>query len=610
MGEGQSQAVLRWPEKMVQPMEQKILSTDKTDKSNRDGQTKTDYSGLFRKFVLIALVSSVVPLLLVGWGISIHYSIFARSSMLESFRERIARHQKTIELFLNNQRSSIQLVAQTHTREYLSDIKNLVKTLEAMNHTMKQEYGKTFMDLGIISHTGKHLAYKGPYDLRDINYAQAFWFKEVMEKGVYISDMFLGFRKVPHFIIAVSRSENGQKWILRATIDAEAFRSLVEDVKIGNTGEVYLLNREGVFQTRPRFGGNIMDKTSLPVQPFHQGIMVQTIESGNSSKQIVAHVWLKAVRWLLVVKQDYSEAFNSVNHANYATLIFLHLSVLVILLVSFFITRYMIKIIKKRDKEKNQMNKQLMQTGKMASIGELSAGVAHEINNPLGIIMTERQILLDKAGRTPNLDAEFSAQLDKSLSQINTQIKRCKHTTQNLLRFSRRTTSRIEEVDLNVFLSEIIDLMEREAKSSGIKFFTDFSETLPPILSDPSQLQQVFLNLITNAVDAHDGKPYGSIYISTMAGDQGRSVKVTIADKGAGIRPEHLDKIFDPFFTTKPVGKGTGLGLSICYSIVKRLGGDITVESLPEEGTEFSISFPITPPPSLEKSIGYQTKNN
>ncbi len=585
------------------------LPTDKTDKGTWDGQPEVDYSRLFRKYVLIALVSSLVPLLLVGWGISVYYSMFARSSMLMSFQERIARHQKAIELFLNNQRSSIQLIAQTHALEYLRDRANLAKVFQEMNLAMKKEYGKTFMDLGIISHAGKHMAYIGPYDLRDTNYAQTFWFKEVMEKGVYISDMFLGFRKVPHFIIAVSRTENGQKWILRATIDAEVFRSLVEDVKIGNTGEVYLLNSEGVFQTRPRFGGNIMDKTSLPAQSFHQGIMVQTIESGDSQKQIIAHVWLKAVRWMLVVKQDYSEAFNRVNYANRASLIFLNLSVLVILLVSFFVTRPMIRIIKKRDMETNHMNRQLIQTGKMAAIGELSAGVAHDINNPLGIIMTERQILLDKAERTPNLDPEFRAQLDKSLSQINTQLKRCKNTTQNLLRFSRRTTSRIEEVDLNAFLKEIIELMEREAKSGGIKFFADFSDQLPAILSDPSQLQQVFLNLITNAVDAHDGKPYGSINISTTAEDPGRTVKVTISDKGAGIRPEHLDKIFDPFFTTKPVGKGTGLGLSICYSIIKRLGGDITVESEPGEGTAFSVLFPITPPAGLENSIGYQTKD-
>ncbi len=584
-------------------MEQNNLSTYKSIKNNQDEEAKADYPKMFRKFVLIALAGSVVPLLLVGWGINIHYTIFNKASMLTSFKERIDQHQKTIELFLNNQRSIIRLIAQTNMLEHLSDKKHLSKTFKTMNLAMKQEYGKTFMDLGVISHAGKHIAYVGPYDLMSRNYAQTFWFKEVMEKGVYISDMFLGFRKAPHFIIAVSQSENGRKWILRATIDAEAFRSLVENVKIGKTGEVYLVNSKGILQTQPRFSGKIMGKTLLPVQALHQGTTVQIIEPENSPKQIVAHVWLTSVPWLLVVKQDYFEAFGSLNHANYATLIFLHLSVLVILIVSFFTTRYMIRIIKERDNEAKQMNKQLMQTSKMASIGVLSAGVAHEVNNPLAIIMTERQILLDKAEETPNLNAEFKVQLDKSLSQINTQLKRCKDTTQNLLRFSRRTKSRIEEVDLNAFLHEMIDLMKQDAKASGIKIFANFTEPLAPILSDPSQLQQVFLNLIKNAIEAHGEKPYGSIHISTSAEDNNKAVRVTIADTGSGIRMEHLEKIFDPFFTTKPVGKGTGLGLSVCYSIIKRLGGEISIESEPGEGTKFTILFPVTPPTNLQKSI-------
>ena len=585
-------------------------STGKPDGNNEDRESIINYSGMFRKFVLIALASSVVPLLLVGWGINIHYSIFNRSSMLESFQERISRHQKSIELFLNNQRSIIQIIAQTNRLDYLSNKKNLTKIYEAMNYAMKRKSGRSFTDLGIISHTGKHLSYVGPYDLMNKNYEQTVWFKEVMEKGSYISDMFLGFRKSPHFIVAVSRAENGQKWILRATINAEAFRSLVENVKIGKTGEVYLVNSKGILQTQPRFSGKIMGKTLLPPQTFHQGLIVETIvPAGDLPKQIVAHAWLTAVPWLLVVKQDYSEAFKSLNHANYATLIFLHFGVLVILIVSFFTTRYMIRIIKERDNETKQMNKQLIQTSKMASIGALSASVAHEVNNPLAIIMTERQILLDKAAQTSNMDDGFSAQLNKSLSQIDTQLKRCKNTTHNLLRFSRRTKSKLEEVDLNIFLQEMVDIMERDAESRGIKFFTDFNEGIPQILSDPSQLQQVFLNLIKNAIEAHGEKPYGSVRISTAA-EGNKAVKVTITDKGTGIRMEHIEKIFDPFFTTKPVGKGTGLGLSVCYSIIKRLGGEITVESEPGEGTEFSILFSVTPPDNLRKNIGSQTKDS
>jgi two-component system NtrC family sensor kinase len=230
--------------------------------------------------------------------------------------------------------------------------------------------------------------------------------------------------------------------------------------------------------------------------------------------------------------------------------------------------------------------------------------VAHEINNPLAIILTERQILLDVAEQTPALDEQFKKDLKESLAQVDVQVNRCKRITHNLLRFSRRTKSVIEKVDLNDLLGEIVELMEREARSSGINFLTELDPDVKPVLSDPSQLQQVFLNLITNAIDAHEGKPYGTIRIATRSDDQKKKVTVTVADTGSGIPKENLGKIFDPFFTTKPVGRGTGLGLSICYSIIQRLGGTIRVKSEMGVGTEFTLGLPFTPPADLqEKSV-------
>jgi len=158
-------------------------------------------------------------------------------------------------------------------------------------------------------------------------------------------------------------------------------------------------------------------------------------------------------------------------------------------------------------------------------------------------------------------------------------------------------------VDINEFIGEVVELMEREARTSGIKFFTDLEESLPTLLSDPSQLQQVFLNMITNAMDAHDGMPYGTIRIQTRSAANNRGVNIGIADSGSGMAADTLAKIFDPFFTTEPVGKGTGLGLSICYSIIQRLGGEIGVESEIGKGTEFSLFLPFEPPGELKESI-------
>jgi two-component system NtrC family sensor kinase len=567
-------------------------------------QRRTTYSRLFWRFVWLTVLCSLVPLLLVGWGINLQYSKFARERLLDFLQTQVEDHRKDIERFLNEHTSKLQLIARTHDRDQLIE----PGTLQTVFRLFNQDIW-SLTDLGVIGEHGYHLAYAGPYDLWSRNYSKEFWFAQVMQKGIYISDMFMGFRKEPHFIIAVLHSNGGKKWILRATINTDVFRSLVESVRIGKTGQAYLLNAEGVFQTSPRVSGAIMEKSTYPVGPYHEGPEIRTLDGLKDSqgkerpRQIACQAWLQNPRWLLVVKQDYDEAFADVNHANTWTLVFLHLSAASILVVTVFITRHMITVIKRRDGEADRLNQQLLQAGKLASIGELSAGVAHEINNPLAIILTERQLLLDAARTAAIADPEFQEQFTDSMSQIDVQVQRCKRITQNLLRFSRRTQSVIEKVDLNAFLGEVIELMEREARTSGIKFFSELDANLPPVLSDPSQLQQVFLNLITNAIDAHDGKPYGSVRITTQADPDLGIAFVKVADSGSGIRPEHLNRIFDPFFTTKPVGKGTGLGLSICFSIVKRLGGSIAVQSEPEKGTEFTIGLPFLPPKELQESL-------
>lgn len=569
-----------------------------------DSQQKIQYGKLFRRFILLTVVCSLVPLLLVGWGINIHYTLFAKSRLINSLQTQLADHRKIVELFLLERTSRLSLIAQTHSRDYLSSMLNLDTVFEILN---RQD--GSYTDLGIIDAGGRHLAYIGPYDLMDKNYTNEFWFKKVMEKGIFISDMFMGFRKVPHFIIAVLRIEKEQKWILRATIDTEVFSSLVESVQVGKSGEILLLNRQGVFQAAPRFSGEIMGKAPFPVGEIQKGIRIYVSESITNEKtqrfprQIIAQTWLAEPRWLLMIRQDYAEALNEVNHANKVTLIFLHLSALVILIATIVVTHHMIAVIKKRDLEMDYLNRQFMQASKLASIGELSAGVAHEINNPLAIILTERQILLDVAGQLSDLNPDFKIQFLDSMEQIDSQVQRCKRITHNLLRFSRRTHSVIETVDINEFIGEVVELMEREARSSGIKFFTDLKENLPVLRSDPSQLQQVLLNMITNAMDAHDGMPYGTIRIHTRSDKNNEGVNISIADSGLGIAPENLAKIFDPFFTTKAVGKGTGLGLSICYSIIKRLGGNISVKSEAGEGTEFTMFLPLEPPLELKESI-------
>lgn len=576
------------------------------------------YPKLLRRFILVSVTCSVLPLLLVGWVIYLYYSQFSMSRMVDYFQRNVEYNRKIVESFLEERTSDLRLLTSTHSLAFLMDPSNLRETFHVLNRQ-----GSYFTDLGVIGPAGKYLSYIGPYDLMDKDYSVTFWWKEVMAKGVYVSDVFMGYRKTPHFIIAVLYSKGDTTWILRATIYTEFLSSLVETTRLGQTGEVFLVNPEGVYQTSPRFGKKIMDKAPLPMESFtrESGMLVtdsnvpvasfapeigipitDLIRYGlmqSHSQQIVAYSWLQHPKWLLVVKQDFSEVFGDINHVNTAILVLLHLSILAILIVSVFTARYMIKTIKKRDQEAEGLNRQLMQASKLASIGELAAGVAHEINNPLAVILTENQVMRDLSEEEPTLGGEFRDQLAQSLAQVDAQVQRCSHITQNLLRFSRRIASASRFVDLNVALTDVVALLEKRASSSGVQIALDLQENLPRLSTDPFELEQVFLNLINNAIDSHEGKPYGNIQIATRFDSARNGLVATVADTGSGIPEEDLERIFDPFFTTKPVGKGTGLGLSISYSIIRQMGGDISVRSEMGKGTEFTLFLPC---PASEQS--------
>jgi two-component system NtrC family sensor kinase len=266
------------------------------------------------------------------------------------------------------------------------------------------------------------------------------------------------------------------------------------------------------------------------------------------------------------------------------------LGALLVAVVTFLTTRLLVRKIEKVDEEKRVLDEQLIQSAKLASIGELSAGIAHEINNPLAIIGQEAGWMQDILNRENLKDLEKMHDFQDSLHEINRQAGRCKEITHKLLSFARKMEPVTKDVSLGELIEDVVSMVEREASLNNIEIVREYHAHLPLIYSDPSQLRQVFLNLINNAVDAI--KRGGVIKIETGIGD-GDSVIVTVSDTGAGIAKENLSKIFDPFFTTKPQGKGTGLGLSICHGIIEKLGGDISVVSEVGKGTTFTINLPL-----------------
>ena len=218
---------------------------------------------------------------------------------------------------------------------------------------------------------------------------------------------------------------------------------------------------------------------------------------------------------------------------------------------------------------------------KLAALGRLTAGVSHEILNPLNIITMSFQLMIE--------DRETPPEIVRQLRVLDEQVHRISKITQELLYFGRRREPERRFIDLNEAVSRTLGLLEKELGLRNIAVELRFSDGLEDILADQDQLQQVVLNLLTNAQDAMpDG---GLLILSTevVEADGQRFAELRVEDTGEGIAPEHLENLFDPFFTTKPVGEGTGLGLSICQGIVEAHGGSIRAENLPEGGAAFVI---------------------
>ncbi|MBL6972580.1 MAG: two-component sensor histidine kinase, partial [Desulfobacterales bacterium] len=237
---------------------------------------------------------------------------------------------------------------------------------------------------------------------------------------------------------------------------------------------------------------------------------------------------------------------------------------------------------------------QVIETGKLASIGELAAGIAHEINNPVAIMVEEAGWIQDLLEEEEFKEGKNLEEFNRALKQINTQGKRCKEITHKLLSFARKTDSRVQVVQINDLIDEAVGISEQRAKYGNVVIKTNLEKSLPCIQASQSEMQQVFLNLINNALDAMDNRG-GIMDITSRL--EGSNIILDFADNGPGIPRSNLARIFDPFFTTKPVGKGTGLGLSICYGIIKKMGGEIDIRSVIDMGTTFSIRIPIPKEP-------------
>ncbi|WP_319581815.1 ATP-binding protein [uncultured Pseudodesulfovibrio sp.] len=551
------------------------------------------YQGLAKSMMFTIILVSFAPLLVVVLIAGYQYSVAYEEKVEAHLRELVLKHDQTIDAYLDEKMAEIRVLAKVIDLGHLATPEGI----RSLHDALTLGHGNDFVDLGLIDENGIQVAYSGPFRLQGLDYSHEPWFKAVREKTVHVSDVGLGMRGVPHFIIALRMRAEGREWVLRTTLDFIAFNRLVEDIRIGETGMAYIVNREGEFQTTPRrdmtaevpFLRELARSLIGSADQVHGRAAMAVMDNPATHREtIFVTSPIKGGDWLMVYQQDTDDAFATLNRSRDLAIGILFLGGLSITIMAFLMSRRMARKVAKADAAKEILNEQVIEAGKLASVGELAAGIAHEINNPVAIMVEEAGWIQDLLEEGLSRD-DNEREVQRALNQIRTQGARCKEITHKLLSFARKIDPTVMSFDLNDLVREIAELSGQRAKYANVVIETSLGDNIAPIEASPSEMQQVFLNLVNNAIDAMDP---GGGDLDIITRQEGDTVLALVSDTGSGIPEANLSRIFDPFFTTKPVGKGTGLGLSIIYGIINKLGGTISVDSTVGRGTTFTISLP------------------
>ncbi len=544
----------------------------------------TSYTKLRWKLIAITLTFSLIPLFVLGFVIHDQFSKSYEEKMTSNLMLVVNSKRDTIDMFLNERVVQLQNLANTHTIAQLTDQTYLNSLFDIIHNT-----SRSFIDLGVVGQDGRHEAYSGPFDLRDVNYKDEAWFNQVMLKGLYISDVFMGFRNFPHFIIAVKRREAGKTWILRATIDSDVFTALVRNVRSGKLGDAYLINRNWELQTPSRFGGKVLSKAGLP--EYSGGRIVDICEwTENGTPHVAGITSLSLTDWKLVVTESPGEELSPLLRVQYMVYILFLVCACMIFAGTYLTITSVVGKLKAANDERAAMDATVIQSSKMASLGKMAAGVAHEINNPLSIIRESAGWIRDLINDGELDGFESLDDLNEAVSDIDRHVERARTVTHRMLGFARRMEPAQEDVDLNMLAKQTVGFLENEIRHRNIEVVFDLDSNLPLITTDSNQVQQIILNLLENSIDAVGQN--GRITLESHV--EGSFIAMGVSDTGMGIPSDQLSKVFDPFFTTKSAGEGTGLGLSIIYSTLNKLGGKIIVQSEHGQGAVFTFFLPLS----------------
>jgi two-component system NtrC family sensor kinase len=537
------------------------------------------FRSLWNLVVVLLLAAAFLPLLLLGGVIYVYTTGALEETAIETLRLQVQDHRAVIDQFLSERASDLRLLAATAGYAQLTEAGGLGRAYRAMQQELA-----SFSDLGVIDSEGTHRAYVGPYDLMARNYRDHFWFQPTVEKGLFISDVYLGYRQVPHFIIAVNQRDADGFWILRATVDADFFERFVAASAGDFKAEAYLVNREGAYQTRARAAGEPLEKSLFgPIPPF-EGIRIET-----RGERIFAMAWQRTVPWVSIVEANRADIFARLDRARWICLFTFLLGALLIVPSVLFTTSTLVRRLESKRRDLRFLDQQLQHASRMASSGRLAQGALEDVTDGLANIHSASQWLREMWNHRAQAELD-PEEVAGTLDQIDAEVHRGEQAVKRGLELARPSTGPVcIELNVGALVGELLEHLRRELHFRRIQVRRDVPDQGLTVCSDPDGLRQVLQNLISNAVAATPEG--GEIEVGSRL-EAGR-LQLTVADSGPGIPAADLERIFEPLFTTKP--DGLGLGLSISRTIVERLGGTMTARNRPGRGAAFTVELPLKP---------------
>lgn len=554
----------------------------------------TDTSARYRRFryLLTALMVavSVTPLLAISWFSNQQYVKALEIETTGPLRSLARKSGTAIELYLKERSSTVSFIAHAYTYQELLEQKNLHKVFLAL----RSEY-QGFVDMGVVNGDGVQVDYVGPYGLGNANYAGQPWLEQAQISGLYISNSFLGLRGIPHMVIAVHRMEdNGDTWTLRVTVDTSRLQQILPIMDQSQNTDIFLCDSGGRLQTTSKLYGKPLE--ALPFVPAASAgeTTISNLTDNDGRRLLVASSPIAGTDLLVLAVKPQLSSYKPWLALRSELVWVLWCGIVIIVLVSYLLIPVLVDRLENYEKRRAALFAQIEHDQKLTSIGRLATGVAHEINNPLAIISEKAGLAHDLMSMSPDAEgyAKHQQRLLSLMDSISSTVERAKAITRRMLGFARRMEVNRETLRLGDVIRESLEFVEHSLQNRGITLKLDLPEDLPPIVSDRGQLQQVFLNILGNGMDALECRKKDAVLEISCRKAGNDAVEAIIHDNGQGMPEEVLNHIFEPFYSTKRE-KGTGLGMFITYGIIRRLGGRIEVQSRVNEGTTFTITLPV-----------------